>query len=74
MAKIGNKGLMASRPFHLWAIPVKLNNFSLGFKAVLFLESTILDGLPAGLEKLEIYPPHPQAGIEAGAWAELGKM
>ena len=31
-------------------------------------------GRPAGLEKLEIYPPQPQAEIEAGAWAELGNI
>ena len=38
---------------HLWALLVKLNNFTFGNKAVLC--------------------PRPQAGIEAGAWAELGK-
>ena len=38
---------------HLWALLVKLNNFTFGNKAVLC--------------------PQPQAGIEAGALAELGK-
>ena len=38
---------------HLWALLVKLNNFTFGNKAVLCHQ--------------------PQAGIEAGAWAELGK-
>ena len=32
---------------HLWALLVKLNNFTFGNKAVLCLESTILDGRPA---------------------------
>ena len=39
---------------HLWALLVKLNNFTFDNKAVLCLESTILDGRPACLEKLEI--------------------
>ena len=58
--KIGNgglNGLLADRVKvikHLWVLLVKLNNFTFGFKAVLFSESTILDGRPAGLEKLEI--------------------
>ena len=39
---------------HLWALLVKLNNFTFGNKAVLCLESTILDGRPACLETLEI--------------------
>ena len=32
---------------HLWVLFVKINNFTFGFKAVLFSESTILDGRPA---------------------------
>ena len=39
---------------NLWALLVKLNNLTFGNKAVFRLESTILDGRPAGLEKLEI--------------------
>ena len=51
--KIGNgglNGLLADRVKvikHLWVLLVKLNNFTFGFKAVLFSESTILDGRPA---------------------------
>ena len=61
--KIGNRrlnGLLADRVkviIYLWVLLVKLNNFTFGFKAELFSESTILDsrlaGLPDGLEKLE---------------------
>ena len=39
---------------HLWALLVKLNNFTFDNKSVLCLESTILDGRPACLETLEI--------------------
>ena len=62
--EIGNRGLnglLADRfrvIIHLWVLLVKLNNFTFGLKAVLFSESTILDGRPncrlASLEKLEI--------------------
>ena len=51
--KIGNRGLnglLADRVkviIHFWVLLVKVNNFTFGFKAVLFSESTILDGRPA---------------------------
>ena len=52
--KIGNRGLidlLADRVnviIHLWVLHVKINNFTFDFKAVLFSESTILDGQSAG--------------------------
>ena len=72
--KIGNgglNGLLAERGMviiHFWVLLVKLNNFTFDFKAVLFSESTILDGRPACRPE-----EAPSRWDEAGAWAELGK-
>ena len=52
--KIANRGLLSLFAdsvkviIHLWILLVKLNNFTFDNKAVLCLESTILDGRPAG--------------------------
>ena len=58
---------------HLWVLLVKLNNLTFGFKDVLFSESTILDGRPAGLpgEAGNTTTSAPSLD-DAWAWAEFG--
>ena len=52
---------------YLWALLDKLNNFTFGIKAVLWLESTILDGWPASRPVCRpAWRSWKQAGAELG--------